>query len=255
MIPSGLRSGPRYWAVSFGAMLRFEYGAVRQWAPMMVVIQTMMGAGMALMYGFFYPDITPVRALYITTGAPTLALIPVGFVMVPGAIGLQKLEGTFDYTWSLPSPRSAQATATFLLYSLLALPGTALALLVAMWRYGAHLAPSPVLVPAAVLCALVAVTIGYGMALAIPNPLVTNLVTNALVFVVLLFSPIVYPASQLPGWLYSVHRALPFYNMAVVIRAGLTNGLQNGMTTSFLVLIAWTAAGCAATAFVVGRRR
>jgi hypothetical protein len=34
---------------------------------------------------------------------------------------------------------------------------------------------------------------GFGMALAIPNPMITNLVTNALVFLVLLFSPIVFP--------------------------------------------------------------
>jgi len=254
VIPSSLRSGPGYWVASLGCMLRFEYGRIRQWVPMMVVIQTMMGAGMALMYGFFYPHITPARALYITTGAPTLALIPLGFVMLPGSVGSEKMEGTFDYIWSLPAPRSAQATATFLLYSLIGLPGTALALLVAMWRYGAHLAPSPLLVPAALLCALVAIAVGYGMALAISNPLVMNLIANALVFVVLLFSPIVYPASQLPGWLYAAHRVLPFYNMAVVIRAGLTSGLVAHVTTSFLVLIGWTIAGCGATAWVIGRR-
>lgn len=254
MTPATLRSGPRYWGASFRAMLRFEYGAVRQWALMLVVVQTMMGAGMALMYGFFYPHITPSRAIYIATGAPALALIPLGFVMLPGSVGLEKLQGTFDYIWSLPSPRSAQAAAKFLLYSVLALPGTTLALLVAVWRYGAHLAPSPLLAPAAGICALMSVTVGYGLALAISGPLVMNLVVNALVFFVLLFSPIVYPASQLPGWLYAVHRALPFYNMAAVIRAGLTTGVVSQVTTSFVVLAAWTVASCAATAWVVGRR-
>jgi ABC-2 type transport system permease protein len=240
---------------SLRAMLRFEYGKMRQWALMLVLIETTMGAGMALLYGFFYPHVTAVRALYITTGAPTLALIPVGFVMVPGSIGLDKLAGTFDYMWSLPAPRSAQATATFLLYSVLALPGTALALLVATWRYGVDLSPSPLLVPAAVLCSLMAVSVGYGMALAIPNEMVVNLISNALIFVVLLFSPIVYPASQLPGWLHDLHRVLPFYNMAVVIRAGLTKGVVSHVATSFLVLVLWSAAGCAVTAWVVGRRR
>jgi ABC-2 type transport system permease protein len=74
-------------------------------------------------------------------------------------------------------------------------------------------------------------------------------------FVVLLFSPIVYPASQLPTWLRETHRVLPFYNMATVIRAGLTKGVVSDVTTSFLVLVAWAAAGCAATAWAVGRRR
>ena len=252
---SELRSGMGYWVASLVSMMRFDYGRVRQWVPMMIVIQTMMGAGMALLYGFFYPHVTATRALYITTGAPTLALIPLGFVMLPGTVAEQKLEGTFDYIWSLPSPRSAQAASTFVLYTLLALPGSVFALLVAAWRYDVHLVFSPLLVPAVLLCALMAITVGYGMALAISNPMVTNVVTNALIFVVLLFSPIVYPVSQLPRWFAEVHYFLPFYNMAVVIRAGLTSGVAAHVATSFVVLVAWTAAGGAATAWVVGRRR
>ena len=150
---------------------------------MMIVIQTLKGAGMALLYGFFYPHVTATRALYITTGAPTLALIPLGFVMLPGTVAEQKLEGTFDYIWSLPSPRSAQAASTFALFTLLALPGSVFALLVAAWRYDVHLSFSLLLAPAVVLCALMAITVGYGMALAISNPMVTNVVTNALMFV------------------------------------------------------------------------
>jgi ABC-2 type transport system permease protein len=252
---SALRSGLGYWVASLVAMMHFDYGRVRQWVPMMIVIQTMMGAGMALLYGFFYPHVTAMRALFITTGAPTLALIPLGFVMVPSTVAQQKLEGTFDYIWSLPSPRSAQAASTFVLYTLLALPGSVFALLVAAWRYDVPLSVSPLLIPAVLLCALMAITVGYGMSLAIPNPMVTDVVTNALMFVVLLFSPIVYPASQLPVWLATLHYFLPFYNMAVVIRAGLTSGVVAHVATSFLVLAAWTAAGAAATAWVVGRRR
>ncbi|MGE5287466.1 MAG: ABC transporter permease [Micromonosporaceae bacterium] len=249
------RSGAGYWLASFRSMTRFDLGRARQWAAMMMVIQIMMGAGMALMYGFFYPRVTPTIALYIATGTPTLALIPLGLVMIPASVGQQKLEGTFDFIWSMPVPRSAQAASTFLLYTVLALPGMVLALAVASWRYGIHLSINPQIVPAATLCALMTVSVGFGMALAIHNPLVTNLITNTLVFVVLLFSPIVFPPSHLPGWLFAVHRVLPFYNMAVVIRAGLTSGLVTDVTRSYLVLLGWTAAGWLMTASVVGRRR
>lgn len=84
-LPSAARSGVGYWLRSLRAMLRFDLGQARQWAAMMVVIQVMMGAGMALMYGFFYPKVTQDIALLISTGTPTLALIPLGFVMVPAA--------------------------------------------------------------------------------------------------------------------------------------------------------------------------
>ena len=249
-----LRSGFPYWLGSFRAMLRYDWGRLRPWAAMIVVIQTAMGAGMVLMYGFFYPSISPERALYIATGAPTLALIPLGFVVVPTGVMQDKLQGTFDYVWSLPTRRSAQMLSTFTLYTLMALPGTVLALLIASWRYGVHFSLSPVLLPAVLLCALMSVTVGYALALAIKNPLVTNVIVNALIFVVLLFSPIVYPASQLPGWLYDVHRVLPFESMATVIRAGLTTGLATDVGVSFLVLGVWAVAGCAAAAWVVGRR-
>jgi len=254
-LPDRTRSGFGYWLASLGAMLRFDFGRSRQWAPLMAVVQVMMGAGMAVTYGFFYPHVSASVGMLIATGTPTLALIPLGFVMVPAAVGQQRLEGTFDFIWSLPSPRSAQVTSMFLLYTLLSLPGMALALLVATWRYGVDLRVSPLFVPAVLLCAVMAVSVGFGMALAIRDPMVVNLICNALVFVVLLFSPIVFPASQIPGWLWQVQQVLPFYNMAVVIRAGLTVGLVGHVVTSFLILAGWTVAGITATGWVIGRRR
>jgi ABC-2 type transport system permease protein len=249
------RSGIGYWLASLRSMMRFDLGQIRQWAALLLIIQTMMGAGMAVMYGFFYPHVSYLTALYITTGTPTLALIPLGFVMVPANVARERLEGTFDFIWSLPVPRSAQATATFLLFTLLSLPGAVLALVVAAWRYGVHLNVSPELLPGALLCALMAISVGYGMALAISNPLLVNLITNALIFVVLLFTPIVIPASHFPAWLLAVDKALPFYNMAEVIRAGLCSGLVTDLTRSYLILLAWTIAGWAMTAWVVGRRK
>jgi ABC-2 type transport system permease protein len=55
--------------------------------------------------------------------------------------------------------------------------------------------------------------------------------------------------------LLAADQALPFYNMAEVIRAGLSTGLVTDLTRSYLILAAWTAAGWAMTALVVGRRK
>lgn len=250
-----LRHGLRHWLRSYALMLRFDWGRVRQAAPLMIIVQLLMGAGMAVMYGFYYPEISPTTALYITTGVPTLALVPLGLLMVPAAVGEMRMEGTFDVVWSLPTPRSAQAGATFTLFTALALPGTALALGVAAWLYGVDLDVSPLLVPAVLLSAFMAVVVGFGMALAVTEPMIVNLIGNAIMFVVLLFSPIVYPVANLPGWLAGVHQVLPFESMATAIRAGLTDGVVTGTGRAFLVLALWTAFGCALTAWVVGRRR
>jgi ABC-2 type transport system permease protein len=254
-LPSTIRSGAGYWLRSLRRMLRFDLARARQWAPMMAVAQVFMSAGMAVMYGFFYPEVSETTALYIATGTPTLALIPLGFLMLPESVNQQRLEGTFDFIWSLPAPRTAQAASTFLLYTLLSLPGMVLALVVAIVLYGVQLSVSLLIVPAVLLCALMAISVGFGMALAIPNPMVVSLIASSLAFVVLLFSPIVFPPSHLPDWLFTVHQVLPFYNMAVVIRAGLSVGLVSDLTRSFLVLGAWTVAGWAMTGWVIGRRR
>jgi ABC-type polysaccharide/polyol phosphate export permease len=93
------------------------------------------------------------------------------------------------------------------------------------------------------------------MAQAIRNPLVTNVTVNVLIFVVLMFSPVVFPIDQLPHWLAEVHRVLPIYHLAQVIRASVTTGLVHGVTTSYAILAGWTVAAWSAAGWVVGRRR
>ena len=85
--------------------------------------------------------------------------------------------------------------------------------------------------------------------------MVINFITNMIVFFVLLFSPIVVPIEQFPGWLAAVHRVLPFHHMAHVIRDSLSDGLVTDVGISYLVLGVWTVAGWSATAWVVGRRQ
>jgi len=251
-VPVG--AGAAHWFRSFRLMLRFDAGRTREWAGMMAIVQVFMGAGMAITYGFFYPVVTPTIALYIVTGTPTLALIPLGLVMVPIGVTQQKIERTFDFIWSLPAPRSAQAASTFVLFTTLAIPGMVVAVAIAAWRYGVALSVSPSIVPAVLLSALMAISVGFGMALVITSPIVVGVITNTLVFVVLLFSPIVFPITQLPGWLATVHHVLPFYAMAQVVRAGLTTGIVTNLAWWYAVVIVWTVLGWGLTAWVVGRR-
>lgn len=248
--------GAGYWLRGYATMLRFELTSQRLVLPIILVIQVVMSAGMAIMYGFYFGGTLPrPAATYITSGIPALALIPLGLTALPAVVGTQRLSGSYDFVWSLPVPRAAGAAATFTVYTLTALPGTVLALLVGGWRYNAALTVRPSIVPAIVLAALMSASVGYCMAHAIEDPRVTNLITNVLIFVVLLFSPIVVPIAQFPHWLAIVQRWLPFYHMAVVIRGGLTTGLTSDLTISYLVLGAWTAGSWLLAWRVISRRR
>ena len=251
-----LRKGAVFWADSYRSMLRFETRSLRRYLTVGLVIQVLMGAGMALMYGYYFGDLTPVQQTFIVTGIPALAMIPVGFAMVPASIMDHKIRNTHDYVWSLPVPRTASTAATFTVFTALAIPGAAAAILIATMVYDIDLRVSWAIVPAVLLTSAMATSVGYALGHMIPEPRITNLITNMVIFLVLLFSPIVVPIEQFPDWWASVQRALPFWHMSVVIRGGLTDGLlASSVGTSYLVLIAWTTAAWIAVGTVVARRR
>jgi ABC-2 type transport system permease protein len=249
-----VETGLRRWLRSYVMMMRFDVRGLGSWLGIGVILQVLMGAGMAVMYGFYLGDVPETARTYLATGVPALALIPVGFVLVPNMVGQQRIAQTYDFIWSLPVPRLAAAASTFTVFTLMSIPGAATALLGGVLYYGIDLGVSWTVVPAVLLTSLMTTSVGFGMAHAIENPIVINFVTNMIVFFVLLFSPIVVPIEQFPQWLADVHRALPFHHMAVVIRDSLSTGLVTGVAQSYAVLGAWTVAGWVATAWVVGRR-
>lgn len=250
-----VRRGVGFWVVGFRSMLRFHVKSLRSYLTIGLVVQVLMGAGMALMYGYYFGDLTLVQQTFIVTGIPALAMVPVGFAMVPASVMDHKIRNTYDYVWSLPVPRAASAAATFTIFTALAIPGTAAAILIATLIYDIELQVSWLVIPAILLTSGMATSVGYAMGHVIPEPRVTNLITNMVIFLVLLFSPIVVPIEQFPEWWASVQRVLPFWHMSVVIRDGLTDGLVTDVAASYLVLTLWTVFAWGAAGWVVAKRR
>jgi ABC-2 type transport system permease protein len=250
-----VRSGFGFWLDGYLSMLRFETKSLRRYLTLGVVVQVLMGAGMALMYGYYFGDLTPVQQTFIVTGIPALALVPVGFAMVPASIMDHKIRNTYDYVWSLPVPRAASAAATFTVFTAIAIPGAVVAIVIATMIYDIDLQVSWLVIPAILLTSAMSTSVGYAIGHVIPEPRITNLITNLVIFLVLLFSPIVVPIEQFPDWWASVQRVLPFWHMSVVIRDGLTDGLVTDAATSYLVLTVWTVFAWAAAGWVVARRR
>ncbi len=251
----GIRRGPVHWASSYAAMLRFDLAAQRNFLPTFLIMQILFGAGMAIIYGFYIGHLSPAAALYIVSGAPALAMLTAGLMGVEMMVTERQQAGTWDFIWSMPAPRSAAVASIFTVFTLLAIPGIVVTLALADLRYGIALSVSPMAVPAVLLSSLMATSLGFCMAVLIGKPMVTNAILNALIFVVLMFSPVQFPISRLPLWLADAHRVLPIYYLAEVLRASVTRGLVHDTGLSYAVLGAWTLASWAATAWVVGRRR
>jgi ABC-2 type transport system permease protein len=250
-----VRSGLRYWSDAYRSMLRFEVASLRTELGLAMIIQILMGGGMAFMYGFYLGDIPPEAKLFLVSGIPALAMVPIGLVLVPNMIMSHKFRDTYDFVWSLPVPRIAAGAATFTVYTLLGIPGTALSLVIAEWYYHVGLSVSWAIVPAFLLTSLMATSVGFALGHAVPNPRITNLITNLIIFLALLFAPIVVPIEIFPEWWAAVNRALPFWHMAVVLRAGLTQGLvTSSVAASYWALSAWAVASTALSAWAVARR-
>ncbi len=128
------------------------------------------------------------------------------------------------------------------------------ALAAAAWKFDLPFAVSLSLVPAVLVTLLTGTMVGYAIAHVVGSPLAIQLISQVMIFFILGFSPINYPKDQLPGWLGAAHEWLPFHHMAEVIRGGLTEGIVENLTRSYVTLGVWSVVAVAATAAVLGRR-
>jgi ABC-2 type transport system permease protein len=243
----------RHWLRSYLLLLHWSGIRLRYLLPLVLVVQIFLSVGIVIGFAFLLPSIDPATALYLSTGAPTLGLITIGMVMAPQLVAQAKTEGTFAYNQTLPVPRTAVLGADVTIWLLVGAPGLLLGLLVAVLRFDLTLRVSWLVLPAVLLVALTATTVGFAIAYAAAPP-VTNMVSQLIVFIALMFSPINFPADRLPGWLRAVHQVLPFEAMARAIRDTLTTPPEGIALQPFAMLGAWCLAGLAVTLRVMTRR-
>jgi len=241
------------WFRSYGLMCKWTFLSSRPWLSLNLAVQ--LGISVAFIYGmgYFYGDIATATAKYLTTGSPTIVLLTVGLVVVPQVVASMRSEGTFDYIWSLPVPRMAHiaADATNTFGSMV--PGILLSIILGKFHFGFDLNISWLVLPAVLLTAATATFVGYTIAFAVPKPMMVNIITQLMIFFVMMFSPVMYPSVNLPQWLQSVHTVLPIQYMADLMRGTLTD-LPANIGQSFLVVGAWFVGTFILTYFMVRRR-
>jgi ABC-2 type transport system permease protein len=243
------------WLASYLLLMQWQLGRLKLVLPLVTIVQLFTGMGTVVGLGFLLPRIDASSALFLTTGAPTLTLLALGLALVPQVTAHSKAEGSFLYFWSLPVPRLAVLAADTTIWSLVTIPGVVLALGFGSWYYGFRLSVSPLVVPVFLLISLTATSVGYAIAHLVPRAEVVGVITNVIIFVVFLFSPINYPSERLPDWLAQAHRFLPVQPAAELVRETLTSGSPEEMARRFAVLTLWCAGALAATYAAATRRR
>ncbi len=248
------RLGTGHWFAMFVQLFKWNVLTLRLALPVLVMVQIFTGVGMVLGFSLLFSDIGEVAVLYLATGATVVSLVTVGIVVGPQFIAQERLQGTYEWSQSLPSPRTAAAAAWTSLNVIIAVPGALGALAAARLRFDASLVVTPLVIPAVLLVLLAGTLIGFAYAHTISDPHTVSMVSQILIFVIFGFSPIAYPATNLPGWFAALHRWLPFEPMGEVVRAGLTDGIATSTTRSFVVLSVWTILAALVSTWAIGRR-
>jgi ABC-2 type transport system permease protein len=234
-------------------LLQWQLRRSLPYIPLLVVVQVALAVATVVGYGLLVGTPSPDVALYLATGAPTITLITVGLVMTPQMLAQAKTEGSLDWMRTLPVPRWTFLASDLLMWTLIALPGMVLGVVAGVLRFDVHLSIAPWVVAAALLVSLTSASVGYAMASVLP-PMLAQLLTQVLIFIVLLFSPVSYPASRMPEWLQTAHQFLPIEPMAQLVRAGLAQDEFTMPGHSMLVLGVWVCVAVAAALAALRRR-
>ncbi len=243
------------WPRAYWRMVAWDLADLRMYIPVLSAVLILQGAGFALGIGLLFGKMPEAAAIFLVTGAPVMNLITAGLIFEPQLVAQQRIRGSYEFLQALPVPRSAAAMAWYTVALVTALPSVALTLAVGAARYHLSLAVTPLVVPAMLLTCLTGVLLGLAVAHGVTVPMAANLVSTTLIFVMFGFSPVAFPAGQLPGWLAAVNQWLPFGSMATIVRAALTNGIATGVPRAYLVVAAWAAGSALIVAWAQGRRR
>jgi ABC-2 type transport system permease protein len=238
---------------SYRLLLIWQARRLKGFLPLAIVVQALFALGIVVGYPLLFPQIDHRTILYLATGAPAITLITMGVVAVPQMVAQAKTEGTLDYMRTLPVPRLIYLFADLSVWLAVVLPGVAFAIVVGAARFGLDLVVSPLVVPAMILVALTATSIGYAIASLLPQ-MFANLLTQVLVVFVLMFSPLNFPADRLPGWLATVHQVLPFQAMGEVVRGTVASNAFPLPAGAFAILGAWCIVSFAVTYRILARR-
>jgi ABC-2 type transport system permease protein len=238
---------------SYVLLVTWQVLRVRVMLPLAIVVQALLAVGIVLGYPLLFPEIDRTTTLFLATAAPTITLVTMGLVLVPQVVAQAKTEGSLDFLRSLPVPRIVYLFADLTVWLVVVLPGVVFAIVAAQWRFGLDMQVSPLVVPAFLLVALTATSVGYAIAAVLP-PMLANLTTQVLVVFVLMFSPLTFPAERLPGWLAAIHGVLPIQAMGEVVRGTLAANAFPLTVGALLVLGAWCAGSFTVTSYVLTRR-
>ncbi|WP_033352929.1 ABC transporter permease [Nocardiopsis xinjiangensis] len=248
-VPARAGMGTTVWT-----LLRWTMAQTGAMLPLFIVVQAAIAGAVVVGFGLLIPDIDTPTAELLSTGAPTILILVIGLVLCPWGVAAARTSGTLTYQRALPVPRPLLLVSDLIVWLVIALPSIPVTVLVARLRYGIEYSiDGPLLVGAFVLSTVMAVSVGYATAMLL-SPMLSQLVSQVMVFFVMLFSPVTFPKDQLPDWFRAVHEVLPFQAAADLLRAGLLSDGFEPSGQALVVLLVWCLVGLTISVRAIIRR-
>ncbi len=206
-----------YWHVSFALVLpiAFVFGFGR------------IGGG---------NNASPEGLLYVISGAAVFAVANDGLYVLASRIGLMRRDGQLLYYTSLPINRSALFIALIASRLLITLPGMLIPLVFGAWLYDLPLTFSLWLVILFPVAALALSAMGMLLGSVIESLDILYMLTNLILFILVMGAPVFIPMEMLPLPLQIVGYALPPTYVANALRAILTNNIDTVFYANLAVL-------------------
>ena len=238
--------GPRRALTEFRYLLAEQLLEVRTTWSWHLLLSVLMPAAMVFglaRIGNGLGDATSL--LYIVSGAAVFAVATEGIGTLAQRIGMLRKDGMMVYYASLPIGRASFLAAMVSARLLLVLPGLVTPVIAAILLYDADFTLSPALLPVLLVTCLSLSAFGLAIGTLVSSQDLIVVITNLLVFVLLLAAPVLIPAESLPVALRVLGYLLPPTYAADALRQALSGQFGTAFALDMTVLVAMAALGLA----------
>ncbi|MCL1935208.1 MAG: ABC transporter permease [Defluviitaleaceae bacterium] len=190
--------------------------------PSFSILQIILAVAMVYGLALFIYDIDEISAIYLSSGTIVMGIISVGCVLCAQIVSETKQNGIFDYQRSLPVSRFSIILSDLIIWGSAALPGIIISIIAVISRFGIVIHISITSIFIIIISLATMILIGFTVAYYL-KPNVVGMVTQLIMIISLLFSPITFPSDRLPNWTFAIYNIFPFVPISNLIRASLFN--------------------------------
>ena len=218
-------------------LIQWNYLRQKNLFVLFTLAQVLLAISLLFGYPLVIGDIDPTRASYLTSGSVLIGIISIGCTISAPVVSNAKSEGHIDYLRALPVSRFAISLADLWMWLLAILPGVFFSILLGYLRFAIQPSLSITALLVLLLICLVMISLGFAIAYLF-SPNTVTLMSQLILMIGLMFSPIMYPASRLPDIINQIYHFLPFVPAANLLRSSLYHHGSFSWIDS-AILLAW----------------